>query len=213
MVFRFFKKEDKEQQTHSTSLTHIFQPEGIAQTDAKLVQIIAHLDECKSNDFNYLVEKLVQRLGFDTQIIDGIHDSGIDIIGFQQQKKVLAVQCKAWNPKRNTNPLDKKEVLAFKGKTMSDGYEKSLFVTTHYFTKPALDEASDNFFLIDRRILHDLLATYFPKEFSEAFYYETLKELKACPTCQKGKLIRLYSKNKRTYYTLCERCQGYHPCS
>ncbi|WP_152654525.1 restriction endonuclease [Oceanobacillus sp. CFH 90083] len=205
MVFSFLKKEsDLKEQLNLNNQVKL---------DNKLLEIIKNVDECSSADFNFLIGQLLSKMGYKHQIIDGVNDKGIDIIGFKGQKKVLAVQCKAWNPKVNTGIITKQDVLAFKANVLSEEYEKGLFITSHYFSKPAIAEQEDDkIILIDRRDLYNLLPRYFSEEFGEILYNETLQSIKrTCSFCGKGKEIRLWSKNKKKYYYKCANkdCERY----
>ena len=212
MVFSLFSKNKTvtEEVAPTIDVAEVLNIKPKSHLDSKIVKVISNLDSCQSSELNYLIDKPLQKIGFDTQIIDGINDKGIDIIAFSNGKKAAAIQCKAWNPKRTTEMVSKQHVLAFQGKVMSDSYSHGIFVTTHYFTTPALEEVSDNIILVDRRILHNLIATYFPEELAETLYYQTLDELKSCQKCSSGKLIKLYSKNKNKYYYVCETCKEFH---
>ena len=37
--------------------------------NSKIVKVISNLDSCQSSELNYLIDKLLQKIGFDTQII------------------------------------------------------------------------------------------------------------------------------------------------
>ena len=172
--------------------------------DKKLQSILNNIDECSSSDFNLFIKALLEKMGYDITDIDGKNDNGVDLIGHVGKVKSLAVQCKAWNPKRNTERVDVREVRAFKG-VVADGYQKGFFVTTHYFSEPALELEDETLILIDRRKLFHLVARYYPQLLAESLYFETLSSLPACSHCQIGRTIKLYSKNKRYYYW-CESC-------
>ncbi|GGZ86738.1 hypothetical protein GCM10007161_18110 [Ignatzschineria indica] len=171
----------------------------------KLMKIIHSIDDCNANDFNYVISELLQKMGYSTQIIDGKNDKGVDIIGFVGNQREIAVQCKAWNPKRNTEQVSKECVQSFKGATMNE-YQYALFFTTHYFTMPALEAVDDFLILIDRKKLFMLLAKYFPEAFANSYYQYSIAELNPCKACHNGKLLKLYSRKSSKIYYWCENC-------
>lgn len=181
------------------------------EENIKLKKILSNFSSISSKDLNYLVSCIVEKLGYDTQIIDGFNDKGIDIIGFKNKKRCIAIQCKAWNPQKNTQRISIKDVQAFKGKFLSDGYNYGLFVTTHYFTDNALEESSDNLLLIDRHLLMYLCAKYFPMEMANISYYNSIDYLNNCPVCKQGKMLKLFSVEKKKYYYVCESCKKMNP--
>lgn len=176
----------------------------------RLKQVIANLDECSSDDLNYLVVELLTAMGFMGKITDGFQDGGVDVIGFEDGKMKIAIQCKAWNPKKNTKRISMKEVQAFKGSFLTK-YEYGIFITTHYFTDPCWKEESANYYLIDRKKLFPLLARYFPQQISNALYFESLESLPKCPKCNSGKMLNLWAEakdgRKGYIYKWCESCE------
>lgn len=175
-----------------------------SRQDQKLKEIFSVIDECSSAEFNFFIKALLEKMGYEITDIDGKHDNGVDLVGHVKNVRSLAVQCKAWNPKKTTERVDVREVRAFKG-VIAEKYKKGLFVTTHYFSEPALELEDESLILIDRRKLFHLVARYCPQLLAESLYFETLRNLPACSHCQTGKAIKLYSKQKRYYYW-CESC-------
>lgn len=173
--------------------------------DKRLKKTIATLDECSSDDLNYLVAELLKAMGYEAKIFDGVNDRGIDVVAFEEGKMTIAAQCKAWNPKKNTERVGVKDIQAFKGQFITE-YAHGVFITTHYFTEPAWAEANDRYHLVDRKRLFDLIARYFPQHLSTTLYNETLSTLPACKKCNSGRLLRLFSQ-KGSYYYWCESCE------
>lgn len=172
----------------------------------KIDDIIANIDGCSSKELNFLVESLLKKMGYETQVIDGFNDKGIDIMCFKNGAKKLAVQCKAWHIRRSMQPVNIKDVKAFKSSMNDNDFPKGIFVTTHYFTDPAFKEENSSLILIDRKKLVSLLARFFPKSVANSYYYETIKDFASCQHCKDGKIIKLYSEDKRRYYGRCETC-------
>lgn len=175
----------------------------------KLKKIVAQLETCKSEDLNYIAECILQKMGYTVQNIDGYKDGGIDVYAFSNNKKAIAVQCKAWNPQKTTERISKPLVAAFKGIFPDKGFPNGIFITTHFFTDQALEIAGENLLLVDRKKLIELLAHFYPEMISELFYYKTLTELEECKSCKNGKKLKLYNKKKRNYYYICETCGEY----
>ncbi|KZS22721.1 restriction endonuclease [Wohlfahrtiimonas chitiniclastica] len=207
-MLSIFKKKADKAPTETVPSVNLFDVLALSNqaTDKKLQEIILKLDECSSNELNYVACALLKALEYDSQIIDGVHDKGIDVIGFKDNHREVAVQCKAWNPKKATERINVKDVQAFKGCVLSSNYQYGLFITTHYFSDPALKEEDDRLMLIDRKALYSLLNRYFPSIMADCYYRETLKTLSTCPKCNSGNLLKLYAKSKRVYYHWCENC-------
>ena len=204
-MLSIFKKKTVNQSSEASLFDLLALPEP-KQDEKKLKDIISRLDDCNSNELNYVACELLRALSYESQIIDGVHDQGIDVIGFKDNKRELAVQCKAWNPKKTTERINVKDVQAFKGRLLSSDYKYGLFITTHYFSDPALKEEDDRLMLIDRKALFGLLNRYYPDAMASCYYDETLGDLNLCPKCNEGKLIKLYAKSKKKYYYWCEGC-------
>lgn len=204
-MLSIFKRKVEEQTTETNLFDLLALPEPKAE-EQKLKDIISRLDTCDSNELNFVACALLKALDYESQIIDGVHDQGIDVIGFKDNKRELAVQCKAWNPKKTTERINVKDVQAFKGRVLSSDYKYGLFITTHYFSEPALKEEDNRLMLIDRKALFGLLNKYYPDVVGSCYYAETLKDLDTCPKCNSGKFIKLYAKTKKKYYYWCEGC-------
>ncbi len=214
-MFSFFKKRKVEpiderlnDAVAEPNLAELLGEGGADGNHQKLQNIIERLDECSSGELNYLTAELLIAMGYQPQIIDGYNDQGIDIIGFKGNRRALAVQCKAWNPRRTNERIGAKDVQAFKGRLLAEEYQYGLFVTTHYFNDYALKERHERLFLIDRRRLITLLGTFFPEVMAKSYYRLTLNDLQDCPNCNSGKLLKLYSRKRRFYYGWCESCNG-----
>lgn len=206
-MLSIFKKKVVNETNDPSLFDLLALPEPKAE-DKKLKDIISRLDACDSNELNYVACELLKALEYDSQIIDGVHDQGIDVIGFKDNKREVAIQCKAWNPKKTTERINVKDVQAFKGRVLSSDYKYGLFITTHYFSEPALKEEDNRLMLIDRKALFSLLNKYYPEAVGSCYYAETLRDLDVCPKCHEGHLIKLYAKTTKKYYYWCEGCDG-----
>lgn len=176
----------------------------------KMAKILESLNEGNARNLNELGEWLLGQMGFQSQIIDGKNDQGVDIIGFKDNKKVIAVQCKAKNIRGNTERVSKANVASFRGDFLSNGFEKGIYLTNHYYTEQAYELADDNLILLDRRQIIRLINRFYPNLISDFYYYRTLDDvLPDCKKCNEGKILRLWSSQKGKkgfYYYFCETC-------
>lgn len=172
----------------------------------KLIKYVENIDNIVTDEFNQLIEYLFQKMGYTTQIIDGINDKGIDILVLQNKQIDFVVQCKAWNPHKNNQFINKKDIQSFKGAMSDQNYNKGIFLTTTYFTEPALKEENSKLKIIDRELLFKLLSKYCPEIFSPAYSSNFDIKLTKCKSCNQGKLIKLYSQNIKKPYMECSNC-------
>lgn len=177
--------------------------------NSKLNKIISNLNNCSTEDLNYLSVCLLEKMGYYCEIVDRKHSNEISIIAFKGKFKKFAVQCIHSNILYESKKISSKDVQAFRGKFLSDNYKRGIFITTGYFSQVAFKECDDNLILIDRKTLIFLLTKYFPENISNVCYYSTLSILDNCPKCKKGKIVENYSKkrNIRKRYYWCENCQ------
>jgi Holliday junction resolvase-like predicted endonuclease len=88
-------------------------------------------------EFEYFVSRLLQEMGYTTEVTKKTGDYGIDIIA-KKDKKIVAVQCKRY---AETNPVGNQDVQKCLGSMHKIKAKQSIFVTTSYFTKQALIQA------------------------------------------------------------------------
>ncbi len=164
------------------------------------------LETCKSEHLNYIAECILQKMGYTVQNIDGYKYGGIDVYAFSNNKKAIAVQCKAWNPQIIAQRISKPLVAAFKMIFPDIGISQWAFHHYTFFYRSSIRHSGDNLLLVDRKKLIELLADFYREMISELFYYKTLTELEECKSCKNGKKLKLYNKKKRNYYYICETC-------
>lgn len=93
---------------------------------------MAQLETCKSEDLNYIAECILQKMGYTVQNIDGYKDGGIDVYAFSNNKKAIAVQCKAWNPQKTTGGSVSHSLPHLKGFFHTKGFQMG-FLSQHIF--------------------------------------------------------------------------------
>ncbi|WP_051396046.1 restriction endonuclease [Ignatzschineria larvae DSM 13226] len=178
-----------------------------------LITAIQNLDMRKYDrnvppqDLNEIAKAILEKIGYNAEIVDGMRDGGIDVVGYQNNVRKIGVQCKQWNPKKLNKRISTQEINAFRGSLSSKKIEQGIFITTHYFDDYALKAADDNLILIDRRQLYALLTRFFPQSMSKIAYTQNLEDQANCPNCKEGKLFKLY-REKQSNYDWCESCRG-----
>lgn len=94
-----------------------------------------------SYDFEKLIGKLFDRLGFESVVTKQSADGGVDVVAVNNgvifRGKYL-VQCKRYNPK---NKVTRPEIIAFFGRIASEPGAKGIFVTSSSFTRGAKEFA------------------------------------------------------------------------
>ncbi|MFR0815305.1 MAG: restriction endonuclease [Enterococcus casseliflavus] len=102
---------------------------------------------------NYIDECILQKMGYTVQNIDGYKDGGIDVYAFSNNKKAIAVQCKAWNPQKTTGRISKQARLPHsKGFFQTEGFPVGFSVTSAFFYRSKLWEiAGENLLLVDEK--------------------------------------------------------------
>lgn len=96
--------------------------------------------------FESEVRQLVEAFGYEAEATQPSHDNGVDVIGFNQRRKVI-VQCKLYGRGRIGNEV----ILKLIGSRALFGATDAICITTSLFTKDAHTVASQqNIHLIDR---------------------------------------------------------------
>jgi restriction system protein len=124
----------------------------------KLREIKIGLENNFSNispfDFELFIARLLQELGYKTEVTRKTSDFGIDIIAQKQNKKV-AVQCKRHD---ENNLIGNKYIQQLLGSMNYVDANHSIFITTSYFTKNAIQQAKNSpIELWDKDTLHNLV--------------------------------------------------------
>ena len=103
---------------------------------------VAFLYDLASRDFEYLVERLYDALGYDTELTPAQKDGGRDIKAKKttvSNQEYLLVECKKYR-----NPVGVETVRALYGVISSEKVNKGVIVTTSRFTRGAQKFAAEN---------------------------------------------------------------------
>lgn len=126
---------------------------------------IADLDYMDGIEFEYFLCELFKKMGFRAQVTKGSGDQGVDLI-LKDLNFKYAVQAKRYSDKVSNTAIQE----AYTGMTFYN-CNKSMVVTTNYFTKGAIELAKKNGVVIyDRDKLCELLEKYtiYRSDISEA---------------------------------------------
>jgi HJR/Mrr/RecB family endonuclease len=99
--------------------------------------------------FEELVADILQDMGLDVQLTKATRDGGVDIYAYFRHEVssfIMLVECKRWAP---DNPVGIDIIQRLYGVQQTQQANKSLIVTTSYFTGPAKREAALHNDLID----------------------------------------------------------------
>lgn len=88
-------------------------------------------------DFEHFVARLLKEMGYRTEVTKKTGDYGTDIIA-KKGNKIIAVQCKRHNEK---NLVGNKLIQQLLGSMNFYHATQCIFVTTSYYTKPAINQA------------------------------------------------------------------------
>ena len=119
------------------------------------------LADMSGAEFELLVQDLVHKMGFETQLTKASGDGGIDIVAYNHQPFLegkYIIQCKRWN---TNSKIGEPTLRDLYGVITSERANKGILVTTSYFTSSAIDFAEDKpIELIDGDKLNSLLKKY-----------------------------------------------------
>ena len=90
-------------------------------------------------DFEHFVSRLLQEMGYRTEVTKKTGDYGTDIIA-KKGNKITAIQCKRHNEK---NLVGNKLIQQLLGSMNFYHATQCIFVTTSYYTKPAIKQAQN----------------------------------------------------------------------
>lgn len=196
-MFKFFKRDD--QQIISMN---------DAVLDRDINYLLDYMDEAKYADqFSTLLKVVFEHGQYEVTVTDGYQDAGIDMILSKKSERV-GVQLKQHSVFRNTLEIDLKMIKEFKGSLVAQGFDEGYYITTHYFTKQAIDFARENNVkLFDREGLFKLIGQYYPQLLVKFAYKSSLNGLLKCKqeNCS-GNMIKLYSKKYKKLYYKCVVC-------
>jgi CheY-like chemotaxis protein len=106
--------------------------------------------------FEELVASILQDMGLDVQLTKATRDGGVDIYAYVRHEIsdfIMLVECKRWAP---DNPVGIDVIQRLYGIQQTQQANKSLIVTTSYFTDPAKREAALHNDLIDLKDYNSL---------------------------------------------------------
>lgn len=105
-------------------------------------------------DFEHFVARLLKEMGYKTEVTKKTGDFGTDIIA-KKGNKITAVQCKRHNEK---NFVGNKLIQQLLGSMNFYHATQCIFVTTSYYTKPAIKQAENApIELWDKDTFHELV--------------------------------------------------------
>jgi len=174
------------------------------------------------HDFEHFVARLLQEMGYTTEVTKKTGDYGVDIIA-KKEHKIIAVQCKRY---AETNSVGNQDIQRCLGSMHKINAKKSIFVTTSHYTKQALQQAVDApIELWDKNTLHDYVKKYLlckdikeiidPIESSKIKEKEKREQAEQEIIRKKEELIRKREERKRKLAeklelehkkTICPRC-------
>jgi len=100
------------------------------------------LDKVGPLEFEHLVARIFDLMGYETKVTPGSGDYGIDIIA-KNEKETIAIQCKKYD---ETIKISNREIQMFLGAIQLKGHSisRGIFITTSDYTDQALRQADGN---------------------------------------------------------------------
>lgn len=103
-------------------------------------------------EFEYFIAELFKKKGYDAYVTDGSGDFGVDVIAEKNGER-LAIQVKRY---KESNKIGSPTIRKTLGSRYKADADKTLIVTTSYYTQPAFEQAEDApIILWDKKVLHD----------------------------------------------------------
>lgn len=99
------------------------------------------LRDLTPRNFEELVADILKDFGFDVELTRATHDGGVDIYAYIKTQVcafLMYVECKKWAEDR---PVGLEVVQRLYGVQQAHKANKSMIVTTSYFTRPAVEES------------------------------------------------------------------------
>ena len=134
--------------------------------------------------FEKFLFRLYASAGYTTRITSIIGDGGVDLFAENGSTKLI-FQAKRYLLS-GTNIVRPKNIREFIGVKFNHPGYRQVFITTHYFTPPAIKVAeAANIELVDREKLYHLIAQLNPTLLAKALYESALAKNKIgrCPSC------------------------------
>lgn len=134
--------------------------EKVKQHEQKLEEIIgSNINSLSGVEFEKVCQKLVQNMGFKTEITKASGDGGVDLIAYNNQPLLSGkyiIQCK-----RYTGSVGEPIIRDLYGVITSERANKGILMTTGHFTKSAIAFAEGKpIELIDGVVMQDLFSQY-----------------------------------------------------
>jgi len=140
----------------SILLTHYIDEREYEVTSNSIGVITRNFQELSGADFEKLLYRLYEKLGYSIQLTGKVGDQGGDLVATKDQERIL-IQAKCYRNFSVGNDAIQQAVAA----KNYYGCNKAMVVTTSEFTREALDLAKANGVeLVSKRILQKMLIDY-----------------------------------------------------
>jgi restriction system protein len=183
-----------------------FQKEEVHKLKEAKIGITNNFSNISPFDFEHFIARLLNEMGYKTQVTKKTGDYGVDIIAEKEGKRTV-VQCKRNGEK---NLIGNRQIQQLLGSMPYFKANHSLFVTTSFYTKQAIQQTKNApIELWNKETLHRLVEKYFLKldvhEVLDAIEYEKRKEKEKL----EEKRQELEEKKEREAKKReCPRCNG-----
>jgi restriction system protein len=151
-------------------------------------QILSTLKQLKPAEFEQFIARMYTKLGYETKVIGGGSDGGVDI-ELSKDGRQSVVQCKKF-VSQIVRPTDVRDFYGAMGHRHITG--KGIFVTTNIFTSEAEQFADGKMELIDGTRLISLVKM----SGVELPHGVSIPDSGVCPKCGEGKIVE--RKNRVT---------------
>lgn len=114
------------------------------------------LYEVAPRKFEILIADILRDFGFEVSLTQATHDRGIDIYAYMKNRAgsfLTFVECKRWQPQKHVGI---EVVQRLYGVQQASQANKSMIVTTSFFSKPAIEESRRYEHLMDLKDYNDL---------------------------------------------------------
>ena len=149
-------------------------------------------------DFEHFIAKLLTEMGYKTQVTKKTGDYGVDIIAIKNGTRT-AVQCKK---NHEDNFVGNRQIAQLLGSFQFYNADRGIFVTTSYFSKPAIQQANGaSVDLWNKDTIHGLVEKYLLKkdvhEIFDAIEQAKRKEIEKAEEQKNTIIKKKLEKNRR----------------